>query len=345
MELNLLFKCITGSQSYGTNTENSDVDIKGVYIQSNDDVLGLNYKDLVSVTDDEVYYEIRRYVDLLSSANPSVLEMLFVEDRFVLYCHPSFQILRDNRHSFLTKKCKDSFGGMAVQQIKKAKGIDKKINWEKSQTERKDPIDFCTLYINHKSTKLKDYLINNNLLESCCGLAKIDNMKDCFNLYYSLEYDYKGIQNKNSNHILLSSIPIGEKPLCLLLYNEDAYSQHCRKYREYLEWLENRNMSRLVDTNKHGQKIDGKNISHAVRLIQMATEIAEKKDLIVYRPNREYLLDIRHGKFNLEDLIETTTMQLKELDIAFDDSDLPLEVTKEFKHALIIAIRKEYWGI
>ena len=344
MKYSLLFKCIVGSTVYGTNTEKSDTDVKGVYIQSNDDILGLNYKDFVNVTDDEVYYEIRRFVDLLSSANPSVLEMLFVEDKFVLYCHPSFQILRDNKHLFLTKKCKDSFGGMAIAQIKKAKGTDKMMNWEKSQMVRKEPIDFCTVWVNSKAVSLTDYLTENNLDINRCGLSKIDGMKDCYQLFHSTIYQYEGIQREGSNHVILSSIPKGEVGLCLLLYNMDAYSAHCKKYKEYTEWLANRNTSRYVDTLAHGQQVDGKNISHAVRLIETAYDIVNKKDLIVYRPNREYLLDIRHGKFNLETLITDTTLQLKELDVAFDNSDLPEEVTKEIKHNLIIEIRKNYWS-
>ena len=34
MKYSLLFKCIVGSTAYGTNTEKSDTDVKGVYIQS-----------------------------------------------------------------------------------------------------------------------------------------------------------------------------------------------------------------------------------------------------------------------------------------------------------------------
>lgn len=369
MELNLLFKCIVGSTAYGTNTEKSDTDIKGVYIQSNEDVLGLNYKDFVKVTADEEYFEIRNYIHLLSKANPSVLEMLFVDDKFVLYCHPSFQILRDNRYLFLTKQCKNSFVGMAVQQLHKAKGTDKMMNWEKSQMVRKEPIDFCTVWtknkpktlkeavlaffnkyvllnfsVNSKAVSLTDYLTENNLDINKCGLSKIDGMKDCYQLFHSTVHQYEGIQREGSNHVILSSIPKGEAGLCLLLYNMDAYSAHCKKYKEYTEWLANRNTSRYVDTLAHGQQVDGKNISHAVRLVETAFDIVNKKDLIVYRPNREYLLDIRHGKFNLETLITDTTLQLKELDAAFDNSDLPEEVTKEIKHNLIIEIRKNYWS-
>lgn len=104
-----LFECIVGSRAYGTNTPQSDTDIKGVYIQTNDDVLGLNYQEQEQPDKDTTYYEIRRFVELLGSANPTLLEMLFVDKQFIKYCHPAFQILIDNRHLFLTKKCNQTF--------------------------------------------------------------------------------------------------------------------------------------------------------------------------------------------------------------------------------------------
>ena len=46
--------------------------------------------------------------------------------------------------------------------------------------------------------------------------------------------------------------------LGIMYYNADAYSIHCKKHTEYLEWLKNRNADRYVDTENHGQQIDGK---------------------------------------------------------------------------------------
>ena len=338
----LLFKCIVGSTAYGTNTETSDTDIKGVYIQPDSDILGLNYVEQVNVGKDEVYYELRRYIDLLSSANPSVLEMLFVDKQFILYCHPAFQKLLDERINFLTKKCRDSFGGMAHSQIIKAKGTEKKMNWEKSQMVRKEPIDFCTIYSDNKSIKLLDYLIANQLDKNKCGLTNIDNMKDCYNLYHSSIHNYKGIQHDNSNHVILSSIPKGEIPLGLVLYNQDAYSQHCKKYKEYTDWLKKRNTERYVDVENHGQQIDGKNLSHAIRLLQMASEIATNHNLLVLRPNRDELLAVRKGKVDLETLITKSERMLKDVDNLYANSNLSKEVTKEYKHNLILEIRELY---
>lgn len=59
MKEKLIFKCIVGSQAYGTAIPTSDTDHKGVYCQTPDELLGFNYKEQIEVGKDEVYYEVR----------------------------------------------------------------------------------------------------------------------------------------------------------------------------------------------------------------------------------------------------------------------------------------------
>ena len=81
MKHKLIFECIVGSQAYGTATENSDIDKKGVYVQSNDEILVSDYEPQINVTKDECYYEVGRFLELLSAANPTTIEMLFSEKK------------------------------------------------------------------------------------------------------------------------------------------------------------------------------------------------------------------------------------------------------------------------
>jgi hypothetical protein len=59
-----------------------------------------------------------------------------------------------------------------------------------------------------------------------------------------------------SNQLRLSSIPKGEESIAVISFNKDGYTQHCKDYKAYQEWLENRNEARYVETQEHGQKID-----------------------------------------------------------------------------------------
>lgn len=277
-----IFECIVGSVAYNTNLPTSDIDIKGVYCQPNPDILGLKYQEQRNIDKDTTFYEIRRFIDLAGSANPTILEMLFSDASMIQYCHPSFQPVIDARFSFLTTICSKSFGGFAVAQIKKAKGLDKKMNWEKERVERKDVLDFCTVFDYGKGVPMKDWLnfghtskTINGFNQEYIGLSKVNNMPNCYAIYHDSagQYDgiptleYKGVVGEDSNDVRLSSIPKGEYCFGVMHFNKDAYSIACKEYRDYKEWLKTRNESRYVDTQVHGQQVDGKNLLHCVRLI------------------------------------------------------------------------------
>lgn len=69
---------------------------------------------------------------------------------------------------------------------------------------------------------------------------------------------FRGIISKKEEEgtqLRLTSIPKEvEKngPLCIFQYNMDAFSSHCRKYKEYWEWVDKRNPERFVDDAEHG---------------------------------------------------------------------------------------------
>jgi uncharacterized protein len=148
-----------------------------------------------------------------------------------------------------------------------------------------------------------------------------------------------------SNQLRLSSIPKGEESIAVISFNKDGYTQHCKDYLAYQEWLENRNEARYVETKKHGQKIDSKNMMHCMRLIRMAQEIGAGKGIQVRRSDREYLLSIRRGEIDLDSLIKEADQAIEEMDSIFDNSDLPNKVDKNLVNDLLIKIRKEFYGI
>jgi hypothetical protein len=146
-----------------------------------------------------------------------------------------------------------------------------------------------------------------------------------------------------SNQLRLSSIPKGEKSICTIVYNKDGYSEHCKDYKEYQEWLENRNEARYVETQEHGQRIDGKNMMHCMRLIRMATEIGEGKGIIVRRPDAQELLAIRRGEVDLDSLIDIADKAIENMDEVFENSNLPNSVDKDLVNKLLIKIRKGFY--
>ena len=259
----------------------------------------------------------------------------------VIETSPAFELIVKNRDKFLTKKCLRSFGGYAIAQIKKAKGLDKKMNWERERVIRKSPFDFCYVYENGKTLALEPFLNRQNIVQEQCGLVKLDHFRDCYALYYSSEVGfYKGIIAENSNEVKLSSVPKGEQPLSIMYFNKDGYSMHCKDFREYQEWLEKRNIQRYVDIKGHNQQIDGKNLLHCRRLLDMALEIATQKTIIVKRPNADYLLQIRRGEVDLETIIAQAEKDLEALEKHFETANLPEDVDSGFMNDLLLKVRK-----
>jgi hypothetical protein len=375
----ILFETIIGSQAYGTQTPTSDVDKKFVYILPEDCILGTGYIEQLNVNKDYVGWEIRRFLELMASNNPTVLELLNSPEDCIITKHPMFDLILEQKDKFITKVCKNSFGGYAVQQIKKAKGLNKKQNWEKDKFTRKDVLDFVYVIEGEKSIpwKLWNELWDYN--EKFCGVVNVPNARDLYAVYFdtdanncfnelipedmreaakawrkekghSMGFGYKGLVKSGegdnvaeSNQLRLSSIPKGERPICNIIYNKDGYSTHCKDYKEYEEWLENRNEQRYIDTQAHGQKIDGKNMMHCMRLIRMAQEIGGGKGIIVRRPDAQELLSIRRGEIDLDNLIYMAEEEIARMDEIFDNSDLPNGVDKDLVNDLLIKIRKSFY--
>ena len=179
---------IRGSHAYGTNIETSDTDYTGVYIQSPEDIYGFNYKEQINdEKNDMVFYEIKRFLELLSKSNPNILELLNTPDDCIVYKHPIYQTILDNKDMFITKGCAKTFGGYAHSQIKKAKGTDKKQNWEMDRVVRKEPIDFAYLFENNNSIPLRKVLEDSGFDQKFCGLSKMNHTRDSYALYYDFQ--------------------------------------------------------------------------------------------------------------------------------------------------------------
>jgi len=371
-----------GSQAYGTAIPTSDIDYAGVYIQKIDDILGFGYKEQINDDkNDTVFYEVKRFLELVASNNPTILELLNTPEDCILYKHPLIGEIIEQRDQFITKVCSKSFGGYAIQQIKKAKGQDKKQNWEKDKVTRKDVLDFCYVIVGEKSIPWKVWNSDKGYEEKFIGVVNVPNARDVYSVFYDLDayhcfgedlpeqakenakrwrkefdrpmgFGYKGLvktgEGSNaaeSNQLRLSSIPKGETPICIITYNKDGYTQHCKDYKEYQEWLDKRNLQRWVDVETHGQKIDGKNMMHCRRLLEMAKEIAQGKGILVRRENAQELLAIRRGEVDLQSLIDRAENDILEIDQLFNESDLPDSVDPDLTTSMLINIRRKFYSL
>ena len=207
-EGSILYEYVRGSHCHGIATEKSDIDLGGIFMADKNTLmdLGLNYLPQISDEKNDItYYEFKRFMMLLMKSNPTILEALFVDNKFVNIEHPIISEIKKHRDTFLTKKCFASFYKYAESQIEKAKGLNKMINWDKEQMKRKTPFDFAYTFYNQGSTKIRNWLDNRGLRQEFCGLVHIPNMHDTYGVYYDwgAHFEANGIKNVEDfrNHL------------------------------------------------------------------------------------------------------------------------------------------------
>lgn len=338
----LIFETVAGSKAYGLHTASSDTDLRGVFILPQKAYYGFEYTAQVSnETNDIVYYELGRFVELLSKNNPNILELLCVPQSCVLHKDSIIDLLKPDL--FLSKQCEQSFANYAYAQIKKAYGLEKKIV-NPVDEKRKSVLDFCFVHKDGKVIDLNEFLLSNNFDERNIGLVSLAHIKDSYNLFYSDSLGYSGIIRKDeSNDVCVSSVPKGETSLGLLYFNRDAYSIYCKKYKEYWDWVQKRNDERYESTMRHGKKYDAKNMMHVFRLLLMAKEIALESRINVFRNDREFLLAIKEGKFEYDELLEKAETLKNELPELFAKSSLPEKPDADKIGEVLFQMRDSYY--
>lgn len=343
----LLYEIISGSQTHGTATVTSDIDKKGIYVLPEYYYLTGNYiPQIAENNNNETYYEIGRFMELLKTSNPNIVEMLCVKEEFILHSSPLMHLLLRLKNKIPNKKFKYTFGQYASTQISKARGLKKKIV-NPVDPKRKTPYDFCRVIIGSETFPIDNFLDNSGYKKEKCGVTNVTNAKDTYALFYDHhgEHKYRGFVKDGdlSNELRLSSVPKGEKAVAHFVYNKDCYIAHCKEYKEYFEWVAKRNNDRYQTNVEHGGDYDSKNMCHSVRLLQMAIEIAEGKGINVWRENREELLSIKRGESNYQTILAKATDLVSQMEKAFDESDLPEEMdTSEFNE-IIYKIRKSLY--
>jgi hypothetical protein len=341
----ILLDCVSGSMAYNLNVAGSDVDKKGIFIMPRKQLYGFEQQDqIANATNDEVYFEIGRFLELLTKNNPNILELLSTPKEHVLFRHPLMNLIKPE--DFLSKLCLDTFAGYAQTQVRKARGLNKKIN-KPLGAERKSVLDFCFVIHNNASIPLKEWLKEYGFSQDECGLVNLDHFRNVYLLYHQKQLTqgrFKGISSgPEADEVQLSSVPKGVENIAVMNFNKDSYSIYCREYQEYLEWEEKRNEHRYQSTLSHGKSYDAKNMMHTFRLLSMAEEIALYQQVIVKREDRDFLLKIRNGEFEFDDLMKMVEEKMEQIKVVYSKSNLPGKPDINQTEELLIKIREEYY--
>ncbi|BAZ21147.1 hypothetical protein NIES4073_20250 [Kalymmatonema gypsitolerans NIES-4073] len=326
---------LAGSHGYGLNRPDSDYDYRGVFIAPKRYYLGFDHieqKDdgwdepgifpFLDGNKDTVIYELKKIIQLLSGANPNVLELLWLNEYPVLT--PVGQHLINHRQIFFSKKVKHTYSGYAFAQIKKMETHRK---WLLNPPQKKPiPSDFDI----EEAPLTKDEV--NAFLEYLYHLirGKIEFLEEAEQLYKLLtaDIDFKGVLKQYSlpDETLeyTQELTNSRKDFIRLLKKSQTYQIALREWKAYLSWQENRNPARAEMEIKSG--FDLKHGMHCVRLLRSGLEILRTGEVIVDRRlagDAEDLKAILKGDYSYEQVMKMAENLVAEMEKVYEDSSLP----------------------
>ncbi len=333
-----LYRYIRGSHCHGIATERSDTDYGGVFIMNNEVLLsvipGIYRDELADHSHDDTMWELNKFTRLLTTSNPTVLESLFVDGRFKEYIEPTFQVFIENRDKFLTKECFKPFGHYAAAQIRKARGLNKMIN--KPILERKTPVDFCYITCGNDTKPIREWLVINHLTEEQISLAKLNHGRDA----YAVFIYPGGFCKPNGNDVHVNNLPKGLSTVGTLFFNKDAYTIHCKDYKNQKTWEKERNPVRYE--SNLGKSYDAKNMSECIRLIRTCTEIANGETYHVNRQgiDADFLLQVRAHAYEYDALMDIANGDIAKMEFAIEHSTIPDEIDRVEVDEMMLDIRR-----
>lgn len=121
---------------------------------------------------------------------------------------------------------------------------------------------------------------------------------------------------------------------------ERAFRGAVKHHAAYHEWRRNRNPKRAVLEEQFGY--DTKHAMHLCRLLRMGIEILLSGEVLVRRPDAEWLLSIRRGALTYEALLEWVKAAEAQLGKAEQESDLPEEPDFRWAEQLVVETTEAY---
>ena len=303
---------LAGSYSYGTNNENSDIDVRGVTLNRKSDLIGMtSYDQYTDENTDTVIYTFNKIIRLLLECNPNTCELLGLNEEHYLYLSPIGRELLANRRLFLSKRAIQSFGGYADQQLR----------------------------------RLQHALARDRM-------ASEERERHIYNSVKNAMYEFRERYRISDYGTLKIYIDEAENPEMDTEIFLDAQFSHypLRDYRNI--WGEMNNIVKEYDKiGKRNRKKDdnhlNKHAMHLIRLFMMAIDILEKEEIITYRKDEhELLMKIRRGEFQKEDgtyrteFYEILADYEKRLHEAAENTSLPDEPDYERVQEFVMSVNE-----
>ena len=313
-----------GSHLYGTNTPESDEDFSGIIMPVAEEVFGFekmeqidnstkskkesgkNDKDAI----DKTYFEFRKFIKLAIENNPNVLEQIWVNDSNIIYCSELGSLLLAMRSLFPHKGLNQKY--IAYAKSQKHKMTLKPDNYHALQT----VLDY-----------LYDFLGNDTIV----NLSDKEQITKARSLFVERRMD---IDNKNlpvsfnDSFIKIGDININK--------NQDV--------KQVINTLNQR-----IKTATHRKELwdkygyDSKFCSHSFRLLYEGISLLETGSIEFPLKQKDYLVDIKSGKFTLGEVLIQLDELEKVAEDVFDKSSLRSKPEYDKIQQFVVKTMKEYF--
>ena len=134
----IILLTLGGSHAYGTNVETSDIDLRGVAMNSAQEIFSVRqtFEQVVDPETDTTIYSFLKFIKLLRNANPNMFEILGCRKEEIIYCDEIGQALIDALPLFLSKRVGRAFSGYASMQL--ARLLNKSAHLQSQGEKRKE---------------------------------------------------------------------------------------------------------------------------------------------------------------------------------------------------------------
>ena len=315
--MKLIVKMLAGSHLYGTSTPASDLDYKGVYIPTAEDILLQRVRGSVghkkkkfgqkneSEDTDQEYFSLQQFLTLVAEGQTIGIDMIFSPDSVLTEVTPLWRHIQENKYRLLNRNS-SAFVGYCNAQAEKysVKGerlaaaraamelfeAEWKVLGTKGKVRDVPRERLEALCQQHEFCELMELPVGRT--EKLDWFLKVCGRKACFTSGVKHTYDmYKGVV--------------------------DSYGKR-------------------AEQAENSEGIDWKALSHAVRVATEAIELMTTSKVTFPLPNAAHVLDVKLGKIPYEEVTEEIEQLRQQVDAATAVSVLPESSDTEWINDLVM---------
>jgi len=344
----LIYLSQYGSHLYGLNTENSDLDFRGVYIPTLDDIILKKDKDEINTeleVEVECYEEVNKVINgfplkgVIKAKKVKVDVKIFSLQKFIQLCSKADTNALDLLFSWTNQDTESYLYVVSGYYINPMAQI---VTY-KNKLINTDRLESPITYAFKQATK---YSIKGNYIKLLDCLIELSDKLIVYNVEEFTKYIGELLEiEKDKLFIVTRDMKEkgGMQKFLSVLGVEHQFNLSMDKFKQRLQQKRNSYSDRSIQSGKDGGN-DWKALSHAIRVLLEVKELLDTGNIQFPLKDKQFLLDIKQGKverefidnfFNQELSNILERVQKNELDWKYDEEFWNEFILKEIKNVNI----------